>query len=112
MPPRLAAVTPRTPATSTPGSAPSRRRCATGSSALPISKWRPSWPPLLSGEGDVLIAQRHRTNPFAGGRQVRVDPRRRRNADGRLADPAPEAAARHDDRLDLRHLVDPHRIVG
>ena len=30
-------------------------------------------------------------------------------ADGRLADAAPEAARRHDDRLDLRHLVHAHR---
>ena len=33
-------------------------------------------------------------------------------ADRRFADAAPEAARRHHDHLDLRHLADAHRVVG
>src|SRR3954451_21869333 len=74
---------------------------------------RASWPPRhVSGEGDVLVAQWHRTDAFARRREVRIEHRRRRDADGRLADAAPETAARHHYRFDLRHLVDAHRIVG
>ncbi len=66
----------------------------------------------MSGKRNVLIPQRHRANSFAGRREVGVEHGGRRDADRRLADTAPEAAARHDDRLNLRHLADPHRIVG
>src|SRR6202051_973353 len=66
---------------------------------------------LVSGEGDVLVPQRHRTDAFAGCREIGVEHRRSRNTDGRLANAAPEAAARHHDRFHLRHFVDPHRIV-
>src|SRR5258708_2572089 len=66
----------------------------------------------LSGEGDVLVLQRHRADALSRRREVGVEHRGRRHANGRLADAAPEAAARHDDRFHLRHLGDPHRIVG
>src|SRR5258708_27828526 len=69
-------------------------------------------PPRISGECDVLIPQRHRTDSLSGCREVGIEHGRRRDADRRLADAAPEAAARHDDRLNLRHLADPHRIVS
>ena len=42
---------------------------------------------------------------LAGRGEDRVQHRRRRDRDRRLADAAPEAAGRHDDGLDLRHLV-------
>src|ERR1700687_1958169 len=61
-----------------------------------------------SGEGDVLIAQRHRADAFARRREIGVEHRRSRHADSRLADAAPEAAARHPDRVYLPHLGPPH----
>src|ERR1700716_775908 len=66
----------------------------------------------MSSERDVLIPQRHRTDSFPGRREVGVEHGGCRYADRRLADATPEAAARHDDRLHLRHLADAHRIVG
>src|SRR5258708_193457 len=118
MPPQAAARTPQTPALPTPQAPQSRRRCATLSSAsmssasIRIVAGGTKAAASLSGEGDVLISERHRANPFARRREVGVEHRGRRDADGRLAYAAPEAAARHDDRFDLRHFVDPHRIVG
>src|SRR5450432_255579 len=87
-------------------------------SIFPEVERRPKRPPprvsgaRVSGEGDVLVAQRHRANSFSRCREIGVQYRRSGDADGRLADPAPEAAARHHDRFHLRHLADPHRIVG
>ena len=63
-------------------------------------------------KGDVLVLQRYRTDALAGGREVGVEHRWRGDADGRLADAAPEAAARHHDAFHLRHLGDAHRVVG
>src|SRR4051794_3996239 len=62
---------------------------------------------------DVVLAQRERADAFARRLEVGVQHRRRRDADRRLADAAPRvrSATRHDDRLDLRHLVDAHGIV-
>src|SRR5258708_9947860 len=52
---------------------------------------------LVSGEGDVLVPQRHRTDAFAGGREIGVEHRRSRPTDGRLAGATPEDAPRHHD---------------
>ena len=64
--------------------------------------------PLLSGKGDVLVLQRHRTDAFAGGREVGVEHRGRGDANGRFTDAAPEAAARHHDALHLWHRRNAH----
>ena len=64
------------------------------------------------GEYDIEIGQRHRTDALAGRGEVGVEHGRRSNGDCRLADAAPEATARHHDRFHLRHLADPHRIIG
>src|SRR5262249_7206423 len=67
--------------------------------------------PTLSG-ADVVVLQRERTNTFTSCREERIEHRRRRHRDGGLADAAPESAGRHHFGLDLRHLVDPHDVVG
>src|SRR5262245_15999015 len=54
-----------------------------------------------SGERDVVVLERDRADALAGRREERVEHRRRRHEDGRLADAAPEAAGRHDARLDF-----------
>src|SRR5215212_538272 len=69
-------------------------------------------PPRWSGKGYVLIPQWHRPDTLSGRREVSVENGRSSHADCRLADASPEAAARHQDRFHLRHLADPHRIVG
>src|SRR5437867_4528553 len=61
---------------------------------------------------DAVVLQRDRAEALAGRGEERVEDRRRGYADRRLADAAPEPAGRHDDRLDLRHLRDLHRVVG
>src|SRR6185436_2198742 len=59
-----------------------------------------------------MVLQRHGANPLAGRLVVRIQHRRRRDADRRLADAAPRvAAALDDDGLDARHLRDAHRVV-
>ena len=58
-----------------------------------------------------MVLQRERADALAGRGEERVEDRGRGHADRRLADAAPEPAGRHDDRLDLRHLRDPHRVV-
>src|SRR5437867_13371129 len=63
-------------------------------------------------ELDAVVLQRERTNTLAGSCEIRVQHRRWCHTDRRLAHAAPEPAGRHDDRLDLRHLRDPHRIVA
>src|SRR5947207_9770617 len=65
-----------------------------------------------SGKGYALIPQWHRPDTLSGRREVSVENGRSSHADRRLADASPEATARHQDRFHLRHLVDPHRIVG
>src|SRR5262249_26902736 len=59
-----------------------------------------------------VILHWQRADPFAGRREVRVEYGRRGHADRGLADTAPGPARRHDDRFDLRHLSDPHRVIG
>src|SRR5690349_2545553 len=62
-----------------------------------------------SGKYDIEIGQRHRTDALAGRGEVGVEHGRRSDGARRLADAAPEAAARHQDRFHLRHLAYPHR---
>src|ERR1700739_3952830 len=64
-----------------------------------------------SGKGDVLVPQRCRADAFSRCREIRIKSGGARHAVRRLADAPPDPAARHDDRLDLRHLGDPHRII-
>src|SRR6202030_465972 len=80
----------------------------------------PTWPPQArrlstapaSARPQILVHQRQRAHPLAGGGEDRVQHRRRRDRDRRLADAAPEIAGRHDDDLDLGHLVDAHHVVA
>src|SRR5882672_7687074 len=61
---------------------------------------------------NAVVLQRHRADALAGRLGERVQHRRRRDADRRLADAAPDWAARgHEDGLHLRHLRDAHRVV-
>src|SRR5258707_15375575 len=60
--------------------------------ALPICAARPGIerrpfrpPPRISGECDVLIPQRHRTDSLSGCREVGIEHGRRRYADRRFA---------------------------
>src|ERR1700720_2998700 len=69
-------------------------------------------PPDPSGGLQILVHQRQRAYALAGCCEDRVKHRRGRDGDRRLADAAPEIAGRHDDDLDLRHLVDPHHVVA
>src|SRR5438552_2277473 len=67
---------------------------------------------LASYHFNAVVLQRHRADALAGRLGVRVQHRGRRDADRRLADPAPyRAARRHQDRLHFRHLRDAHRVV-
>src|SRR5712692_527591 len=59
---------------------------------------------------DAVVLQGERADTLAGRGGERVQNRRRRHADRRLTDPTPESSGRHDDRLDLGHLRDPHRV--
>src|SRR6266566_6632986 len=62
-------------------------------------------------ERDVVGLQRDRVDALAGRGKVRVEHGRRGYEDRRLADAAPETAGWHEDRFDLRHLGDAHRVV-
>src|SRR6476646_5533311 len=62
-------------------------------------------------ERDVVVPQRERADALARGGKVRVEHGGRGDADRRLADATPETAGWHDDRFDLRHLGDAHRVV-
>src|SRR5437763_16371674 len=56
----------------------------------------PSGPPpfcFALSHRDVVVLQRERADAFPGRLEVRVHHRRRRDADGRLADPAPRSRA-------------------
>ena len=72
---------------------------------------RPSGRAPGSRKFDVMILQRKRADSLARRTEERVENRRPCDADRRLADATPEAATRHDDRFDLRHLGDAHRVV-
>src|SRR5260370_37515669 len=56
--------------------------------------------------------QRERPNALAGRGEDGVEHGGRGHENRRLAHTAPESTRRHDDRLDLRHLVDAHRVVA
>src|SRR5687767_15729303 len=75
-------------------------------SALPV-KSAAAATPTTSHQLDPMGLQRHRADGLAGGAEVRVRHRARRDADGRLAYAAPDRTARlTDDGLDLGHLRD------
>src|SRR6266851_7094461 len=57
--------------------------------------------PDRSRPGEIVVHQRERADALAGRREDGIDHRRRRHADGRLADAAPKAAGRHQYRLDF-----------
>src|SRR6185436_8208315 len=102
-------------------------RPRTGSPFTPVSEWGiASWaaaadaysaaaartlitfsPP--SDQRDAVVLEREAADAFAGCPGKRVQHRRRRNADRRLAHAAPEPARRHHDRIDPGHLRDAHR---
>ena len=59
--------------------------------------WKPA-PPSRSGHRQTVLLEREGAIALAGRRGDGVEDGRRGDADGRLADAAPEAAGRHDDR--------------
>src|SRR5215475_7892045 len=59
----------------------------------------------------IVVHQWERSDALAGRRKDCVEHCGCGDADRRLADATPEAARWHDDRLDLRHLRDAHRVV-
>src|SRR5262249_47041212 len=83
----------------------------------PLERWQEPEPMFLASRAAELrqrhsvVLQRNGAEPFPGRRKDRVEHRRGGDADGRLADATPEAAGRHDDRLDLRHLAEAHHVV-
>src|SRR5712691_3234787 len=65
-----------------------------------------------SHQFNAVVLQRHRADALAGRPVEGVQHRRRRHADGGLADAAPDrASGRHEDRFHFRHLRDAHRVV-
>ena len=65
-----------------------------------------------SGHRQTVLLEREGAIALTRCRGDGVEDGRRGDADGRLADAAPEAAGRHDDGLNLRHLGDAHHVVG
>ena len=59
-----------------------------------------------SRELNIMVLERERADPFTRRIEEGVEYRWRGNADGRFADPTPEAATWHDEGLDLGHLSD------
>src|SRR5438876_9691168 len=67
---------------------------------------------LTSHQLNAEVLQRHRADALAGRSVERVQHRRCRDADRRLADAAPDrASGRHQDGFHFRHLRDAHRVV-
>src|SRR5438552_10138010 len=66
---------------------------------------------LSSRERDVVVLERDGADALAGGGKERIEHGGRGDEDRRLSDAAPEAARRHHDRFDLRHLADAHHVV-
>src|SRR6266704_943281 len=65
-----------------------------------------------SHQFNAVVLQRHRADALAGRPVERVQHRRRRDADRRLADAAPDrAAGRQEHGFHFRHLRDAHRVV-
>jgi hypothetical protein len=58
-----------------------------------------------------VVLQWERADALAGRREDCVEHRGCGDADRRLADATPETAGWHDDRFDLGHLRDAHRVV-
>src|SRR5215213_3125061 len=78
-------------------------RAATVRRRAPSGRSRPA---------EVVVLERQVADALAGRGEDRVEHGRRRDRDRRLADAAPEAAGRDRLRLDRRHLVDAHYVVG
>src|SRR6516225_7822101 len=76
---------------------------------------RPMRPPpgAFSRHLDVVVLQRERADALARSLKERIEHGGRGDADRRLADAAPRIAASgwHEDRLDLGHFGDAHRVV-
>src|SRR5258707_15116896 len=68
--------------------------------------------PYSLSSPQIVVHQRHVADALAGRGEDRVEDRRGGDRNRRLTDTAPEIAGRHDDGLDLRHLVDPHHVVA
>src|SRR6266700_4787453 len=65
-----------------------------------------------SHQFNAVVLQRHRADALAVRPVERVQHRRRRDADRRLADSAPDGSTgRHQDGFHFRHLRDAHRVV-
>src|SRR5712691_10499033 len=65
-----------------------------------------------SHQFNAVVIQRHRADALAGRPVERVQHRRRRDADRRLAYAAPDGSTgRHQDGFHFRHLRDTHRVV-
>ena len=58
------------------------------------------------------MLERQAANALAGRGKNRIQHSGRRDGNSRFAYAAPEPAGRHDDRLDLRHLVDQHDVIA
>src|SRR5918993_5127028 len=67
---------------------------------------------VTSRRAQVRILQRQGADALARRSEDRVENGGRGDRDGRLPDPAPEAAGRNQHGLHLRHLVDAHDVVG
>src|SRR6266511_2329094 len=85
-----------------------------GLSVMQYCKSRFSWCEQFtsSNEAQPLVRERQRADALAGRGEDRVAQRRGERRERRLAQPAPEPAARNEDRLDvLRHLGEAHDAV-
>src|SRR5215468_1613501 len=67
----------------------------------------------VSGHLDVVVLQRERADALPRGLEERIEHGGRGDADRRLADATPGVVASgwHEDRLDLGHFGDAHRVV-
>src|SRR4029077_14751565 len=70
-------------------------------------------PAARSGHADIVVLQRERADTLARRLEIGVQDSGGRYADGRLATAAPArgSARGRDDRFDLRHFGDAHRVV-
>src|SRR5215472_7648521 len=69
-------------------------------------------PNLTSSLLQLHVLERQRAHWRARGSMYRIEDGRRRDADGRLPDAAPEPARRHDDGLDLRVVLHQHHRIA
>src|SRR5262249_39400695 len=97
--------------------APERNACVKKYARVRVSRHdhsRTKAAAVVSGHLDIVVLQRERADALARGLEIGIEYRGRRHADRRLANAAPRgsAARRHDDRFDLGHFGDAHRVVG